>query len=290
MARYQNHRDGECQECKELVAVTANNINSICLKDPEKCCFDLDYGISFPSDPYEFAQTYKEILFQINSSDSKESSQSRNTWNKCVKPNIESLQLCKNKGKCAEIPTNPSDDHNLMAEWCEKKFPVDKDQTSCWQCFEENSPCEWSELESICTNLKNCKNNNLLDALNPPSGKLKICLDKLASGQCNPIDQSTEGMTARSKQYYWEERSDGNATSTPTPTSIKFHSCCDSSIPEFCGEGIPKCRNVRVPRSGVFRKNPCWAHETYKAGPCKVSKGRRCCDSSLPGWNETSEL
>jgi len=85
--------------------------------------------------------------------------------------------------------------------------------------------------------------------------------------------------------------SGGVAASRSAPTSgITFHSCCDSSVPNYCGEGIPKCRNVRVPRGGSFRRNPCWANETYRAGPCSNSGGRRCCNSSLPGWGDTKRV
>ena len=207
MTRYQNHRNNECQKCKELIATTVNTINSTCLRDPNSCCFERDYGISFPTDPCEFAKTYKSILFRINSEDYRESIDSRNTWNKCVKENIESLELCKNKGKCAEIPPGPSEDHNLMVKWCNKKFPVNSEQVSCWECVAENSPCEWPELDTICSNLNDCRENNLLDVFSPPTGELLVCLEKFSTGDCcNAQTESTKGMSEREKQFFWEKR------------------------------------------------------------------------------------
>ena len=207
MAKYKEYTRNECQKCKELITKTANTINSECLKDPDSCCFETNYGISFPSEACEFARAYKRILFSINSNDYRDSIDSRITWNNCVKENIESLELCRNKGKCAEIPPNPSEEHNLTSEWCNRTFPISKDQLSCWECVSENSPCDWPELESICTNLKNCRGNSLLDIIDPPTGELLACLEQFSNGECcNQKIESTKGMTKRQKQFFWEKR------------------------------------------------------------------------------------
>ena len=208
MAKYKEHIKNECRECQELIATTVNEINSECLKNPESCCFGTDYGMSFPSDACEFARAYKTILFSINTKDYEESLQSRITLNSCVENNIEALELCHNKGKCAEIPPNPNTDFNSASEWCNKTFPINKNQVSCWECVAENSPCEWTELDRICIDLKNCRDNSLLDIIDPPSGKLLDCLEKFARGTCcrESRPKSTKGMSKRQKQFFWEQR------------------------------------------------------------------------------------
>ena len=207
MAKYKEYTKNKCQKCKELITTTVHSINSICLTDPESCCFETDYGISFPTDACEFARTYKSILSSIHANDISNSTDSRITWNNCVKNNIESLELCRNKGKCAEIPPNPSGEHILATEWCNKKFPISKDQVSCWECIAENSPCDSPELESICSNLKNCRDNSLLDIIDPAGGELLTCLEQFSSGECcNQRIKSTKGMSKSQKQFFWEQR------------------------------------------------------------------------------------
>mgnify|MGYP003662003269 CR=1 FL=1 len=97
-----------------------------------------------------------------------------------------------------------------MTGWCNKHFPNGSDQTSCWDCVAENSPCGHLELESICTHIRNCRDSSLLDVLDPPTGELKICLEKLQSGDCCSESQqeTTKGMSKRQQQYYWESRVD----------------------------------------------------------------------------------
>mgnify|MGYP006408809181 CR=1 FL=1 len=215
MSVYRNS-NSECQQCKEIISSAARDLNAACfqisrgsIETDGGCCWEKEYGIKFPLDPCKFASTYKRIIQEISKSDKVESASSVKTWNDCVKNNIEAVKLCTDLGSCGETPPGPRY-HDSMAVWCDKYFPSSKDQTSCWQCISDNVPCDYTELETICSNMKDCRHSDALSFIDPPKGELEQCLRKFTTGNCCSAAtlKTTHNMTDREKQHFWEEFTD----------------------------------------------------------------------------------
>ena len=216
MPAFNKSRNSDCQRCKQVIAKAAATLRAYCTTD---CCWGREYDLGFPSDPCSFANSYTTILSSILRGDSNNSSQAKQAWNNCVRNNIESLKLCENLGKCAKIPPGFSRGNRAMANWCEKHFNKSGDQDSCWECISDNSPCNFSELDGICQDMRNCRGDSKLKLIDPPTGELADCLKKFQTGPCCEAQgkQTTKGMTKQQKQYFWEARADGKQNTTAPP-------------------------------------------------------------------------
>ena len=128
------------------------------------------------------------------------------TWNKCVKPNIESISLCERLGKCKEKVPGPAN-HARMVDWCNGVYPKTSDQDTCWECISENSDCGFFELSDICESMTDCRGDSFFSILDNPNPELIQCLDSFGGGECcspNKI-KTTKGMTRTAKNAWWEE-------------------------------------------------------------------------------------
>ena len=178
MAKYRGNINPECLHCNQLIGRVIDEITSSCggsVGETDGCCWEKRYDIQFPSNPCEFSKNYETILSKISQQDKKESEYSRETWDKCIGSKSRSTKHCVETGDCAEEPPGPKN-HEKMNRWCNKHFSSGN-QTSCWECLSENSDCDFVELNSICSNMYDCKNDNLLNKINPPRGELLDCIN-----------------------------------------------------------------------------------------------------------------
>ena len=194
----------KCQRCNELIIEVINKLRNYCVQN--NCCWERDYEVSFPTNVCQFATRYKHILSSILKNDKLESKHARDTWNQCVRPNMEARNLCKKLGKCGDVVPDPRN-HEVMVTWCNESYPKRFDQTTCWECIEENSDCGYSELNGICENMADCRGDSFLKILDNPNPELLQCLESFPNGDCcNPNKKkTTKGMTRIEKNSWWEE-------------------------------------------------------------------------------------
>ncbi len=197
--------DHTCQRCNELILEVVNNLRNYCVQND--CCWERDYDISFPGNVCRFAKTYKSILSSILKGDRRESLHTRQLWNSCVRPNQEAINLCKRLGKCPEIIPNPNKVHESMVDWCNKSYSKKSDQTTCWECMEENSDCSYSELNGICENIADCRGDSFLSIFDNINPELLTCLESFPDGECCNKNKrtTTQGMNRTEKNAFWEE-------------------------------------------------------------------------------------
>ena len=168
MAKYRGNINPECLHCNQLIGRVIDEITSSCggsVGETDGCCWEKRYDIQFPSNPCEFSKNYETILSKISQQDKKESEYSRETWDKCIGSKSRSTKHCVETGDCAEEPPGPKN-HEKMYD---------------------------------------CKNDNLLNKINPPRGELLDCINHFKTGNCcNPTKSSPKGLKTLEKQQWWD--------------------------------------------------------------------------------------
>lgn len=213
MVNYSGDVNSECLRCSQVISRVIDEILLSCnetIGETDGCCWEKRYGIQFPSKPCDFVSRYGTILSSISKNDKKESDYAKETWNKCIKSKT-TTKHCFETGKCEEEPPGP-ENHNEMNTWCNKHFSQGN-QTSCWECLEQNSECDFDELNSICLNMFDCRNDNSLNKINPPRGELLDCIKHFITGNCcNKRQVNAKNLNKIQKQQWWDHyvRTGGN--------------------------------------------------------------------------------
>ena len=206
MAKYRGDINPECLHCNQVIGRVIDEIISSCdgtVGGTDGCCWDKLYDIQFPSNPCEFCKNYENILSTILDSDKEQSQFSKETWDKCTENDKRVTKHCVKTGACAEEPPSPKN-HEQMNKWCKKHFSQGN-QTSCWECLSENLDCGFVELNSICENMYDCRNDTSLKKINPPRGELLDCINHFKTGDCcNPTRSTPAGLNNKQKLLWWD--------------------------------------------------------------------------------------
>ena len=206
MAKYRGNANPECLRCSQIIGRVIDEILASCnstIGETDGCCWEKRYGIQFPSKPCDFVRRYQSLLSSIVKHDKNESQYSRETWNGCIGDNPRVTKHCFEMGECEEEPPGP-ENHEEMNKWCNKHFSKGN-QTSCWECLAENTNCNYDELSSICKNMYDCRNDDLLNKINPARGELLDCIKEFRIGNCcNPKKENAKGLNTLQKQQWWD--------------------------------------------------------------------------------------